>query len=85
MNAHLTKVTKYRYEISSTKSYPVALTKIRPSEKLLLLGDFNACVGCDHESLPGLLERHGVMDYTIMRKRDILDVIIKIVMRGAIC
>ncbi|KAG7298212.1 hypothetical protein JYU34_019023 [Plutella xylostella] len=37
-----------------------AIAKIRPEEQLMLLGDFNARVGRDHEAWPKVLGRHGV-------------------------
>ena len=37
-----------------------AITKVPRSEKLLVLGDFNARVGTDHETWAGTIGRHGV-------------------------
>ncbi|CAG5047559.1 unnamed protein product [Parnassius apollo] len=36
------------------------LTKIHPTELILMLGDFNACVGRDCDAWPKVLGRHGV-------------------------
>ena len=36
------------------------LVKIPSDDKLILLGDFNARVGCDYKSWPGIVGQHGV-------------------------
>ena len=36
------------------------LSSVPADDKIILLGDFNACVGCDYGRWKGVLDKHGV-------------------------
>nr|XP_027227478.1 uncharacterized protein LOC113819443 [Penaeus vannamei] len=64
-------------------------------DKIILLGDFNARVGRNHQLWQGIMGRHGttwmhprsktwhILDYAIVRRKDLRDVVITRAMRGA--
>ena len=138
-NRHVTIISSYAPTLTSSEEtieqfYSIlsqTLSDISASDKILLLGDFNARVGNDHQSWEGILGMHGLgkspnngllllskcaefklcitntifrlqnkhkttwmhprsrqwhlIDYVIVRQRDISDVCITRAMRGAEC
>ena len=138
-NRHATIISAYAPTLTSTEEaieqfyakLSSVLDSVPANDKLILLGDFNARVGCDHNQWEGVLGKHGtgkmnangllllskcteynliitntlfrmadkyknswmhprskqwhLIDYVIVRRRDIRDVLITRAMRGAEC
>ena len=64
---HATIISAYAPTLTSTKetieqfyaNLSTVLNSVPASDKLILLGDFNARVGCDHNQWEGVLSKNG--------------------------